>query len=188
MVPHLGSFRVIAQDLPGHGRSPVARMTVRDSVADAAAVLERLGLDDPILVGHSMGGWAALHFAVTMPCRGLVCLDGPTTLDFAAMGLDDAQHAYLPDPPDVRAALASVRCPTMIVLCRGASPNEAASMVPFRTPLSEHVATRHLRRLGEDEHVAGRLPRDSHRPSLTDEDDRQRNLGGATDLVHLVPV
>lgn len=139
VVPHLRSFHVIAQDLPGHGASPLARMSVRDSIADAQVVLAELGIDEPILVGHSMGGWAAVQFAATTSCRALVCLDGPTTLDFATMGLRPDQLAYVPDPPDVRTALAAAGCPALVVLCRGSSPSEEAWMVPFRTPLHEQL-------------------------------------------------
>jgi pimeloyl-ACP methyl ester carboxylesterase len=51
------SYRVLALDLPGHGRTPTAGRPV--SVQDAAPVLhtviERLGLGPVTLVGHSMG-------------------------------------------------------------------------------------------------------------------------------------
>jgi pimeloyl-ACP methyl ester carboxylesterase len=143
MVPHLRFFRVVAQDLPGHGGSPLPHLSVGNTIADALAVLADLGLDEPIVVGHSMGGWAALHYAATQPCRALVCLDGPTTLDYAAMGLQADHPGFLPDPPDVPADLGALRCRAMIVLCRGASPGEAETMVLFRVGLSEHLATQH---------------------------------------------
>ena len=63
MIPHLTSFRVVAQDLPGHGRSSIPRLSVADAIADADAVVTDLGLGDPILAGFSLGGWAALHYA-----------------------------------------------------------------------------------------------------------------------------
>ncbi len=86
-VPHLTSFRVVAQDLPGHGRSSIPRLSVADAIADGDAVVTHLGLGEPILAGLSLGGWAALHYAATRPCRALVCLEGPTNLDYEAMGL-----------------------------------------------------------------------------------------------------
>jgi len=143
MVPHLRSYRVVAQDLPGHGGSPLASFSVSDVVADTQAVLAELGFCEPILVGHSMGGWAALHYAATRPCRALVCLDGPATLDYAGMGLTADHPAFAPDPSDVPADLGSLSCPTMIVLCRGTSSVEEETYVPFRVELSNYLANRH---------------------------------------------
>ena len=69
------------------GRSPRSDLSVADAVADTRAVLDELATEAPILVGHSIGGWIALHYAAVSPCHGLVCLDGPTNLDYAAMGI-----------------------------------------------------------------------------------------------------
>jgi pimeloyl-ACP methyl ester carboxylesterase len=140
MVPHLQSFRVIAQDLPGHGSSPLPRLTVADTIADAEVVLHELNLDDPFVVGHSLGGWIALHYAaVSHRCRGLVCLDGPTALEYAAMGLQPDHPGFVPDPPDVVADLEAVRCPTLVTLCAGTSPAETKWMVAFRQDLIDHI-------------------------------------------------
>jgi pimeloyl-ACP methyl ester carboxylesterase len=141
MVPHLRSFRVLAQDLPGHGASPLPRLSVTEAIADAEALLDELSLGDPILVGHSLGGWIALHHAATRDrFRGLVCLDGPTALDFSAMGLEPDHPGFVPDPPEVATDLEALRCPTLITLCAGTSPAEAEWMVPFRQGLSDHIA------------------------------------------------
>ena len=63
------SYRVLAVDLPGHGRSPAQGRSV--SVPDAAAVLSRvigqLGVAPPILVGHSMGAVVAVLAAASTP-------------------------------------------------------------------------------------------------------------------------
>ncbi len=100
--PHLRRLpdrRVIALDLPGHGRSPgPGRRTIaayRDVLRD---FVDALGLGRFVLVGHSMGGAIALDYARLFPERvaglGLVAtsarlrvapaiLDGIRT-DFAA--------------------------------------------------------------------------------------------------------
>jgi hypothetical protein len=143
IVPHLRSFRVIAQDLPGHGNSSLAHFSLAETMVDAQVAVAELDLGEPILVGHSMGGWAALHYAATNPCRALVCLDGPASLEYADMGLRPDHHAFVPDPPDVPVDLGSLRSPAMIVLCRGSSPREEEWMVPFRAGLSEHLAMNH---------------------------------------------
>jgi len=62
----------ILYDLRGHGRSERRRSgyAVTDSVADLEAVLDALGVDEPVhLVGNSYGGTVALAFAVAHPAR-----------------------------------------------------------------------------------------------------------------------
>lgn len=76
----LGDYRVIALDLPGHGltRAPA---DWRPSPAAYAAVIEqaaaRLKLEKFVLVGQSMGGFAAWEYALAHPDRlnGLVLVD-----------------------------------------------------------------------------------------------------------------
>lgn len=82
-------YRVLAPDLPGFGRSetqPGATMT------DYAEVLEHLirdqDLERPVIIGHSMGGYAALEVAH----RQEVALSG--------LGLFHS-HAY-PDNPETK--------------------------------------------------------------------------------------
>ena len=65
-------------DLRNHGRSPHAEsMTYTDMVADVRALVDELDLKDFVLVGHSMGGKAAMTMALN-DARGiarLVCVD-----------------------------------------------------------------------------------------------------------------
>jgi 3-oxoadipate enol-lactonase len=50
----------VAVDLPGYGaRSPVAEMDFEGLASDLEATVARLGLDRPVLIGHSMGGMVA---------------------------------------------------------------------------------------------------------------------------------
>lgn len=58
-------FRVLSLDQRGHGDSTAgtAGYSIRQLGDDLAAVLEGLDLRDVLLVGHSMGGMAALTFA-----------------------------------------------------------------------------------------------------------------------------
>ncbi|MGQ0804190.1 MAG: alpha/beta fold hydrolase [Actinomycetota bacterium] len=140
MVPNLRPFRVLAQDLPGHGASPLPRLSVAEAMADAEALLDELNLGEPVLVGHSLGGWIALHHAAARGrCRGLVCLDGPTALAYAAMGLEPNHPGFVPDPPDVATDLEALQCPALITLCMGTSTADAEWMVPFRKGLSDHI-------------------------------------------------
>ena len=50
-------FRVVTIDHRGHGRGiRTRRFTLEDCADDAAAAIEALGLDRPVVVGYSMGG------------------------------------------------------------------------------------------------------------------------------------
>ena len=63
-------FNVIAIDLRGHGRSmrkQRSRFTLRKCADDIAAFIDALHLDRPIVVGYSMGGAIAQHFARKYP-------------------------------------------------------------------------------------------------------------------------
>ncbi len=60
-------YRVVAFDLPGHGRSSAPENPERYSLdrfaVDMACALDRLSLDGASILGYSMGGRAALRFA-----------------------------------------------------------------------------------------------------------------------------
>jgi len=65
--------RVIAVDLPGHGHSSSPadpqRYSLRRFADDLLRVMDALGVGHTVLLGYSMGGRAALHFAVSHPDR-----------------------------------------------------------------------------------------------------------------------
>jgi pimeloyl-ACP methyl ester carboxylesterase len=72
--------RAVAFDFRGHGRSDPPRngdYSINGMAADISAVVESLGLDRFVLVGHSMGGGAALAYAGAHPDRvaGLLLVD-----------------------------------------------------------------------------------------------------------------
>jgi len=77
--PIAAGHRVVAIDLAGHGESGAGRQswTMAAFGADVAAVGEELGLDDVVLVGHSMGGDVILEAALLLEhrVRGLVWVD-----------------------------------------------------------------------------------------------------------------
>ncbi|MGH6942978.1 MAG: alpha/beta fold hydrolase, partial [Geminicoccaceae bacterium] len=64
------AHRVIAVDLRNHGASPWADEVGYEAMADdVRALLARLGLDAPAVVGHSMGGKVAMRLALAHPER-----------------------------------------------------------------------------------------------------------------------
>jgi esterase len=167
------SFRIIALDQRGHGLSSHAvppSYRCEDYVSDLTDIIDALGIDKPVLVGHSMGALHATAFAAGAPARvaALVHVDiepcppgwnkkyllnlyrdlpdyFPSMEAFAAHQCQNSPHAdaarllsHAPfalsrgddgmyrqlfdretlrhfDAYDLRAALASVLCPTLVV-------------------------------------------------------------------------
>lgn len=67
---HTRGLRVIAVDLPGHGRSPAPEGASFVEIADAVVgVLDDLGLPRAVWLGYSMGGRVALQVAVRHAAR-----------------------------------------------------------------------------------------------------------------------
>ena len=62
-------WRVIAPDLRGHGQSPIwgGVYAMEALAADVAALLETLGVDRAVWVGHSMGGYVTMAALRAVP-------------------------------------------------------------------------------------------------------------------------
>jgi pimeloyl-ACP methyl ester carboxylesterase len=90
-------LRVVSYSRPGYGRSTEQPgRSVADTVADAAAVLDRLGIEQFVTMGWSGGGPHALACAALLPDRCLAAASlagagphGVSGLDFLA-GMDEA--------------------------------------------------------------------------------------------------
>ena len=68
--PLAATHRVLAMDLRNHGASPHAEgMDYGTMAADVAETLEALGIAQAAVVGHSMGGKAAMALALEQPAR-----------------------------------------------------------------------------------------------------------------------
>lgn len=95
-----GDVTLVAPDLRGRGRSNgiTGPFGISAHAADVVAVLDHLGLDRAVLLGHSMGAWVAACTAVRHPDRvpAVVLVDGglalPGTLDAS---VDDVLDAVL---------------------------------------------------------------------------------------------
>jgi pimeloyl-ACP methyl ester carboxylesterase len=81
VVPHLGRVRALALDLRGHGDSEWAAggaYRMGDYAEDVGAAIAGLHLERPALVGHSLGAFVALRYALDHPeaLCALVLVDG----------------------------------------------------------------------------------------------------------------
>jgi pimeloyl-ACP methyl ester carboxylesterase len=132
-------LRVLALDWRGHGRSDWSRPPAyrsEDLAGDVLGVIERLGLADVVLAGHSMGGHAALAFAAWHPAAlgRLIVLDARPAVNAARLRARQARAARRRlDFPTRAAALARFRL----------SPPETTAAAP----LVRAVAARGIRRL-----------------------------------------
>ena len=79
MFPLLPGYRLIALDRPGSGysvRAPGATARLPEQAEVVASFVKALGLEKPLLVGHSLGGAVALTVALNHPelVSGVVAL------------------------------------------------------------------------------------------------------------------
>ena len=115
VLPYMRHMRVITIDLPGHGYSEcIGKVHGMDLMARAVkAVLDDAGVDQCVMVGHSMGGYVALAFADAFPhhLRGLGLLHS---------------HAMADNEEVVRRRMQT---------CEEVAQNRARHIVDFITPL-----------------------------------------------------
>ncbi|HEX5112360.1 MAG TPA: alpha/beta fold hydrolase, partial [Saprospiraceae bacterium] len=91
-------YQCILVDLRNHGRSPHdAEMNFSVMAEDVLELMKDLDLDDTILLGHSMGGKVAMHFATTYP-----------ELTEKLIVVDIAPKAYPPHHNSVIAAIEAI--------------------------------------------------------------------------------
>jgi pimeloyl-ACP methyl ester carboxylesterase len=109
VVERLPGVRVVAPDLRGRGRSNgihgAAGMAAH--AADLAALMDTLGIDRTIVVGHSMGAFASVVFAHLHPDRvsRLVLVDGGLPLDVPAGLATDELVAGILGPTAARLSM-----------------------------------------------------------------------------------
>jgi esterase len=86
------AYHVLAADLRNHGSSPWADAMSYESMAqDVAALVARLGLPPPVVVGHSMGGKVAMQLAL---CHGHA-VDQLVVVDVAPVRYDRSFAPYI---------------------------------------------------------------------------------------------
>lgn len=159
VAPRLAArHRVVAYDQRGHGHSDDGDGDYSYAAVsgDCAEVVERLGLDHPVVVGHSWGASVVLHYAATHPgCRGVVCVDGGL-IDLQGMGMDwpGAEERLRPphlegDPDElvevIRSAQPYLPDDAAQAVIRRAFVVGEDGVMRRRTPISEHMKiVRHM--------------------------------------------
>jgi pimeloyl-ACP methyl ester carboxylesterase len=97
-------FRVVALDQRGHGESgkPEWGCDFATVASDLDRFIAHLGVDHPVIVGHSWGGDVALEYAVERPSRplGLCFVDGGTIDISSRQGSDLETAKREMAPPD----------------------------------------------------------------------------------------
>jgi pimeloyl-ACP methyl ester carboxylesterase len=72
--------RILAMDLRGRGHSeaPASGYSIEHHCKDILAILDDLGVDNAVIMGHSLGAFIGLVFAAEYPDRvnGLILVDG----------------------------------------------------------------------------------------------------------------
>ncbi|MCM1971061.1 alpha/beta fold hydrolase [Streptomyces sp. G1] len=123
------TWRVIAPDQRGHGDSDRAADYGRAGyVCDAVALLDHLGLDQPVaLLGYSLGGLNAVHLAAAHPERVSVLVNAE-----AAVEIDPADSGWM-------AFLRAMRysAPTREELLEAAGPVGSQFVAQALRPLPE---------------------------------------------------
>ncbi len=103
------NHRVVAVDLRGHGQSdaPDGSYTIDSFVDDLASLMQTIGLERPVVVGHSMGGLITLGLVTTRPelLRSAVLVDAPVQF-FSGTPPGIAQFVQSLRGPDYRLSAA----------------------------------------------------------------------------------
>lgn len=92
------TYRVVALDLPGHGRLADRPFTVRGAADEVADAIETAAGGHAVVVGLSLGGYVAMDLAARRPelIRGLV-LSGATTEPVGALATPYLALAWVMD-------------------------------------------------------------------------------------------
>jgi pimeloyl-ACP methyl ester carboxylesterase len=76
-----GRFRCVAVDLPGHGRSAGLPRSMEEVGHQVYGLVSGLGIERPVMVGHSWGGALASMYAAHFPVAGVVNVDQPLDIE-----------------------------------------------------------------------------------------------------------
>jgi len=97
-VPHFArQHKVVTIDLAGHGESGLDRntWTMKAFGEDVVAVVKELGLDQVVLIGHSMGGAVIAEAAWRMPERVIGLVGADTFWNVERMSTQEEINEFL---------------------------------------------------------------------------------------------
>lgn len=102
-------YRVASMDLRGHGASGRApTYDLGSMAADVGSVVADAGLEQPLLVGHSLGGAVVSAYAAGGPCRGVVNVDQPLALGSFKATLSVLEPMLRGTPDEFEGAIVAV--------------------------------------------------------------------------------
>lgn len=110
------AFKLIFYDHRGHGRSgrpPINTITYEQLAADANALRETLGYDKIGVIGNSVGGYIALHYAIRHQknISYLILIDTAPAFDYLRELLDNVKSKN--PTPEIIAILNAPAAPTI---------------------------------------------------------------------------
>jgi pimeloyl-ACP methyl ester carboxylesterase len=138
-----GAHRVVAVDLRGYGESdaPMQDYSVEAYACDVAWLASELGVNRPVIVGHSMGGLVALEFASRFDARAAVILECHVA---APPAVATALQPAL-DRLETDAYQTTTGAVLDMLLGKQFDATERARMVAYARGLPQHVLSRTLR-------------------------------------------
>jgi pimeloyl-ACP methyl ester carboxylesterase len=95
LVMDLPGYRTIALDMPNFGRSEALEVADIDVYADyVAAFIKALGLQKPVVVGHSLGGGVVMSMAARNPelAKAIVLIDSASP---SGLKTPEAHYPYI---------------------------------------------------------------------------------------------
>ncbi|MDG4646912.1 alpha/beta fold hydrolase [Roseibacterium sp. SDUM158017] len=147
-----GRYRLIAPDLPGHGftRSPRGRSGLPQVARDVAALVEHLGAEPRVVVGHSAGGAVALELAR----QGAFPIDSVIVVNGALEDFKGPAGVLFP----MMARLLAMNPFSGLFVSRGSSAAQVRSIVGGTgTELDDDALSVYTRLIARREHVEGTL-------------------------------
>jgi pimeloyl-ACP methyl ester carboxylesterase len=122
-------FDVVLPDARGHGKSgaPSKGYLYRDLAGDVVALIEKLSLDAPVLLGHSMGGMTAALVASQL---GSV-LSGVVLVDPTFMAPERQREVFEGDVAEEHRRMLTLTKPDLLAQARLRSPHRSAELLDY---------------------------------------------------------